>query len=289
MMGPGQARHSGCGYLPCIFIGLAGAALPYPARAHECLIMPSQVVEVRSPVEGLIGRVFVKRGDVINPGQALVELKSDAERSAASVMLYRSQMTGRIEAARNRLEYATKKLERLQELHNEKFMSAQARDEAETEKRLADAELREAVENQKLAILEYQHAIEVLDLRTLRSPFKGVVVERTLNPGDLAESGTGRKPILKIAQIIPLRVEVVLPIDVFGKLSLGTQATVIPEKLGGQYAATISVVDKVADAASGTFGVQLELPNRDGKLLGGIRCQVEFPALKGPRGETGNR
>ena len=106
-------------------------------------------------------------------------------------------------------------------------------------------------------------------------------MERTLNPGDLAESGTGRKPILKIAQIIPLRVEVVLPIDVYGKLNVGMQATVAPEKLGGQYAATIKVVDKVVDAASGTFGVQLELPNRDGKLPGGIRCQVEFPDLKG--------
>jgi RND family efflux transporter MFP subunit len=278
----GVARRTGRGYLIGTMIGLVGSVLPSSAQAYECLIMPSQVVEIRSPIEGLIGRVFVSRGDVISPGQALVELKSEAERSAASVMLYRSQMTGRIEAARNRLEYATKKLERLQELHKEKFMSAQARDEAETEKRLADAELREAVENQKLAVLEYQHATEVLDLRTLRSPFRGVVVERTLNPGDLAESGTGRKPILKIAQITPLRVEVVLPIDVYGKLSAGTQATVIPEKLGGQYAAIIKVVDKVADAASGTFGVQLELPNRDGKLLGGVRCQVEFPALKGP-------
>jgi RND family efflux transporter MFP subunit len=264
-------------------VGIAAFGLASPAGAFECLILPAQVVEIRSPVEGLIGQVFVQRGDVVNSGQRLVELKSDAERSAASVTHYRSQMTGRIEAAKSRLEYAKKKLERLQELHKEKFMSEQARDEAKTEQQLADAELREAVENQKLAALEYQHAIDVLELRTLRSPFKGVVMERTLNPGDLAESGTGRKPILKIAQIVPLRVEVVLPIDIYGKLNVGMTATVAPEKLSGQYAATIKVVDKVVDAASGTFGVQLEIANRDGKLPAGIRCQVEFPELVGMR------
>ena len=30
------------------------------------------------------------------------------------------------------------------------------------------------------------------------------------------------------------------------------------------------------DAASGTFGVQLDLPNDDGAISGGQRCQVTF-------------
>ena len=43
----------------------------------------------------------------------------------------------------------------------------------------------------------------------------------------------------------------------------------------------IKVVDRVLDAASGTYGVRLELPNPQGQLPGGIRCQVEFPDLGG--------
>jgi hypothetical protein len=38
----------------------------------------------------------------------------------------------------------------------------------------------------------------------------------------------------------------------------------------------------VFDAASGTFGVRLELPNKRGTVPGGIRCQVEFAQLKPP-------
>ena len=53
-------------------------------------------------------------------------------------------------------------------------------------------------------------------LRTLASPFNGVVVDRLLNPGDLAESGSGRKLVLKVAQIDPMKVDVVLPAALFG-------------------------------------------------------------------------
>jgi hypothetical protein len=38
----------------------------------------------------------------------------------------------------------------------------------------------------------------------------------------------------------------------------------------------------VFDAASGTFGVRLELANPRGAVPGGIRCQVDFPELKAP-------
>ena len=125
-------------------------------------------------------------------------------------------------------------------------------------------------------------------MRTIKSPFDGVVMDRMLNPGDLAESGTGPKPIMKIAQIHPLRVEVVLPMDAYGKVALGSSADIVPETLGGRYRRTFKIVDRVADAASGTFGVRLELPNPDGKLIGGVRCQVEFANYReaSPRSTT---
>ena len=38
------------------------------------------------------------------------------------------------------------------------------------------------------------------------------------------------------------------------------------------------------DSASGTFGVRLELPNAAAKLPAGIRCKVDFPALRDAAG-----
>ena len=50
--------------------------------------------------------------------------------------------------------------------------------------------------------------------------------------------------------------------------------------LTGEYTAKVTVVDRVVDAASGTFGVRLELPNHDLKLPAGLKCSVRFGKSK---------
>jgi RND family efflux transporter MFP subunit len=250
------------------------------AGSFECLIDPTQEVEIRSPVDGLIDKIHVQRGDNVKKGQTLVELDASVERSSMETAKYRTQMGGLIATARNRLEFATKKFERLDGLSKKNYVAAQARDEAETEKRLAESGLQDAIESQQLARLEYRHGIDIVNLRILHSPFDGVVVDRSLNPGDLSQSGNGKKPILKLAQIDPLKVEVVLPLEVYGRIKIGMAGVVTPERIGGSYPASVKVVDRVIDAASGTFGVRLEMPNRRNGIPGGIRCQVEFADLK---------
>jgi RND family efflux transporter MFP subunit len=261
---------------------LLGGAMPFAAlaEAFDCLIEPNQTVEIRSSVEGVIEKVHVQRGDRVTAGQVLVQLESAAEISAVQLAKVRVEAQGRLTSAQNRLDYAEKKLERASQLHTQAFVSAQARDEAEAEKRILEAELRQAREDKEQATYELRHSQDLLARRTLRSPFNGVVLDRMLNPGDLAESGTGRKPILKLVQVEPLRVEVVLPLAAYGKFKAQSTAEVVPEGLGGRYVATVKVIDSVFDTASGTFGVRLELPNAGGKVPAGIRCRVDFPALK---------
>ena len=78
-------------------------------------------------------------------------------------------------------------------------------------------------------------------------------------------------------QIDPLNVEVIVPVELFGAVTNGMVGTV---KLGvgmtGTYTARVKVVDRVIDAASGTFGVRLELPNPGNRIPAGIRCNVRF-------------
>lgn len=277
-------RRGGYFYNRRVWLSAIVALVTVPVLAQakplECLIEPNQVVEIRSAVEGQIEKIHVKRGDKVKAGQILVQLESNAERSATEMARYRSEMQGRIASARNRLAYSIKKFDRLEDLEKKRFASAQSRDEAEAEKRIAESELKDAIENQELAQHDHRHVMDLLNRRILRSPFNGVVVDRMLNPGDLAESGTGRKAILKLAEVEPLRVEVVLPIEAFGKLRVGDGAEVMPEGLGGRYLARVTVVDTVFDSASATFGVRLELPNPKGSLPAGIHCRIEFPALK---------
>lgn len=127
--------------------------------------------------------------------------------------------------------------------------------------------------NRRLADLELQRTSAEVALRTIKSPVNGVVVERFMHPGEFPK----QEKILKIAQIDPLRVEVYAPVSLFGKISVGSTAYVKPEApLTGEYAAKVTVVDRVMDAASGTFGIRLELPNHDLKLPAGLKCSIRF-------------
>jgi membrane fusion protein, multidrug efflux system len=74
-------------------------------------------------------------------------------------------------------------------------------------------------------------------------------------------------------------VEVVVPVEMFGKIKEGMTADVVPEFQGFEtYRATVTIVDRMIDAASGTFGVRLELPNKENALPSGLKCRVAFPA-----------
>lgn len=260
---------------------VCAAALPSWASAagFECLIEASQMVEIRSSVDGVIASVNVQRGDLIRKGQSLVELSSAAERLAVESARYRSVMEGQVSSARNRIDYATKKLARATDLAQQNYGSQQARDEADAERRLAESELQAAIENRELAKIDHKRAVEQLALRTMTSPFNGVVVDRMLNPGDLAESGSGRKPVLKVAQIDPLRVDIVLPASVFGQVKPGMKAAVQPVGVDARYAASVKLVDKLIDAGSATFVARLELPNPNQTIPGGVRCSAMLEGI----------
>lgn len=258
---------------------LALACLATAARAQpeDCLILPWQQVEIRSPVSGLIKAVNVERGSLVKAGQVVIELDTGVEVATLNGARYRAQMQGEQRSAESRQKFATSKQQRFDELNKQKYLSQQDRDEAAAEAQVADANLLEARDNRELAALETRRLTELVEQRRLRSPLNGIVTDRQQNPGELAQSGEGGKPILKLAQIHPLRVELVLPVGKHGSIKPGATAQVTPEApFKGRYPATVKVIDRVVDAASGTFRVLMELPNPDGKITAGVKCQASF-------------
>jgi len=267
-------RHSGLSF--CALAVLVAAPPAGAAQEYDCMIEARQAIEIRSPVEAVIDQVHVQRGTVVKKGQLLVTLASGPERAGLALAQSRAQMQGEIKAAQARLDIAQKKAQRAEELFKQNFVSNNARDEAQAELQLATEELRRAQEMQKLNSLEAKRAAEVVALRSIRSPLNGVVVEVLLKPGEFGAI-TFKDPIMKLAEIDPLHVEVVLPVSQYGQVKSGQKATVMPEApVGGRYDTTVALVDKVIDAASGTFGVRLELRNRNFEIPAGVRCRVEF-------------
>ncbi len=258
-------------------MGWAVAVAQAASNEYDCLIEPSQVVEIRSPVAGLIERVYVERGSSVRKGTVLVSLEAGVERAATELARYRSSMNGTVLAAKGRLDHATKKLSRKADLASKNYTSAQDKDEAEAEQRIAEAEAQSARENKQQAQLELQLSSAQLAQRQLRSPIDGVVMEQSMNAGELAEPGDGKQFILKLARTNPLRVKAILPISLYPQLKVGAKAEVIPEKpFQGRLPTSVTVIDQVIDAASGTFQVRMDLANPSGSLPAGIKCKVGF-------------
>jgi RND family efflux transporter MFP subunit len=241
--------------------------------SYDCIIEPFELVEVGSALTAVVASVDVERSDFVAAGQVLAQLEASPERATVAVANARAKMDGDLLARRARMELGGRKQQRAEQLFESEALSADLRDEIQTEAEVAKAVVQEAREHKQLMKLEYHEAFERLREHTIHSPVSGVVVDRLKSPGEVVKEET----IVVVAQIDPLRVEVILPAAVFGTVANGMRAEVIPELPdSGVRVASVTVVDRVVDGTSGTFGVRLELPNSNYAVPSGLRCQVHF-------------
>ena len=244
------------------------------AAEFDGVIEPYMAVKVGSGVYGILETVDVERGDFVKKGQVLATLQSGVEKATMEAARVRAEMEAGIKAKQASLDFYTRKKRMNEELFKKQVLPFSQMDEIETNRVVAETQLQEALENRRLAELEYKRSVEVVNRLTVRSPINGVVVERNLSPGEYIEN----QSVMRLAQIDPLNVEVILPVSQLLSIKVGMRAKVIPEApIGGQYTAEVKIVDKVIDAASGTFGVRLELPNPNYRLPAGLKCRVIFP------------
>ena len=235
-----------------LLAGLFAALGAFQARSQdsiECLLEASIEVNLGSPVDGVIAAMLVERGDEVRKGQPLVRLNDSVEKATVAL-------------ARGRAEFARRKAARNDELYDKQLISVQERDQLETEAQIAALELAERE--------------EALRLRTVHSPINGVVADRYTAPGDQVLRASAK--ILRLLQLDPLHVEAVAPASLLGKIRVGAEAEVTPlGGAGGQQRARVTVVDRMIDAASGTFRIRLQMRNPGLRILAGLRCRATFP------------
>jgi RND family efflux transporter MFP subunit len=250
---------------------------PSAAAAHsqtfDCMITPNETVDIGSSITGVIESISVERSSSVEAGQILTRLESSVEEAAVRVAEAQANRTVDLESRRASLELGNNRRARAVYIFEGNTLSLDIGEEIETDTTLAQLGVEEAEENHKLAQLQLEQARAALERRTIRSPISGFVVERLMAPGEVVDDQT----ILRIAQVDPLRVDVILPAHLFGTVEMGDAVEIIPEApLDRARAAEVSIVDRIIDGGSGTFGVTLELPNPNHDLPGGLRCQARL-------------
>lgn len=234
------------GSIVALMLLLAGVPRAF-SQELDCYLAPYLTINVGSEVVGVLSDIPVDRGDYVKKGQVIARLDSRVEQETK-------------ELKRERMEYLSREYERKKTLYKKGIVALQEMDEAETA--------------MKVASREYDESSQILARRTIKSTVDGVVVERLLSPGERVEE----KPILRLAQIDPLNAEIYAPASRLGAVKVGDRAIIRPEPPArGEYRGTVKVVDRVIDAASGMFGIRVEVRNPNLLLPAGLKCQVRFP------------
>ena len=248
--------------------------------AVDCVITPYLTVDVSSATPGVIDKVYLERGDYVEQNQIVAVLDSDVEKAAVDIAEARSTMVSEVMLGKVNMDYDERKQKRLSSLHGQDAVSTQDKDEAERNAKAARLKLQHARDLHQLRALELRKAEEELRKRSVRSPIQGVVVQRFKYSAEYVED----QPIMRIAQLDPLNIEAIVPMEMFGKIKVGMDANVFPEIVRDEARqATVTVVDKMGDAASGTFGVRLTMANPGNALPAGVKCHAQFDLASTPK------
>jgi len=240
--------------------------------AATCLLKPKQVIQVSSAVFGVLASVLVDRADKVKSGQVVARLVATVEEAQVAIDQLRAKNTTQIEAAKVDLGWNQRSLERKLKLSEHGYTKKNDIDEYQTKVEQDKIAIRKAEDDKKLAALELSRSEAQLNLKIIRSPVDGVVTDLNLRPGEYIYENT---PIMTIAQIDPLSVDLVLPSSRYGDIKEGMTAKLrLQTPVDASYTATVDAIDPVIDAASDTFRVRLVLPNPGYSIPAGIRCSA---------------
>jgi membrane fusion protein, multidrug efflux system len=129
----------------------------------------------------------------------------------------------------------------------------------------------------------YQQEVAMQSYEVVKSQFDGVVTARYVDPGALIPQSTtpstvaSNTPIIWMATLQPLRVFAYVPQTLAPLIHDGDRASVrVEEYPGEQFDGTVTRHPQALDTASRTMLVEVDLPNRDLKLMPGMYGYVRL-------------
>ncbi len=120
---------------------------------------------------------------------------------------------------------------------------------------------------------------ELESFKSVYAPFSGVLTKRNVDPGALINSGAGTagSQLFNIARVDPLRVYVSVPQAYAPAMKVGVKANVTLQEFPGQkFSGTVARTAEAIDPTTRTLNTEVDVPNKDGKLLPGSFGQVHF-------------
>jgi RND family efflux transporter MFP subunit len=259
---------------PPVVVKVASVATQDWPASYEATgtVRARTTVTIASKVMGYVQQVSAQAGDHVRKGQALITLDARdldanlrrAEAGRAEVESSIPELENATAAAKANLDLAQTTCKRMEELAAKKSISNQELDEASARLKAAQANYdmirsRRTQISSKMATVEQEiRAAGIMrDYARLTAPFSGVVIARTVEPGNLAAPGT---PLLTIEQDGFYRLEASVNESELASVRVGQAVDAVIEATGRKVNARVSEIVPAVDAASRTYIVKLDLP-----------------------------
>jgi len=137
----------------------------------------------------------------------------------------------------------------------------------------------QALANLAAADANVRRLEELESFKNVYAPFSGVLTRRNVDPGALINSGAGvaGKELFDLSRVDPLRVYVSVPQTYAPNMKVGMKANVTLQEFPGQkFLGTVARTADAIDPATRTLNTEVDVPNKDSKLLPGSFGQVHF-------------
>jgi membrane fusion protein, multidrug efflux system len=211
-----------------------------------------QGVTVSTDLPGTIDRILFESGQFVRQGEVLAQLDTRQERAQLAAIETQRDLA--------RLNY-----DRMKGLLTERVISQAEYDRAVTDQKHSDAQ-----------VAEIQ---TVIDRKTIRAPFSGVLGIRQANRGQYLGAGD---PIVLLQSLNPIYVNFGVPQHEAANLRVGRTVRLTVNDLGGVGAAgRITAIDAIVDESTRNVQVQATVQNADGRLRPGMFVQTEVSLGEG--------
>ena len=245
-------------------------------------LIPNQLVNVFSRVDGYIAKIYVDKGDLVKASQLLVEIDHTdyihaLNQAKANLLSAKAKVVQQDAAVRN----AALTLDRMQALIKDQFVSQQDLDTALVNRDAAVAlqdSLRAQVQQMTVALAQ---AETNLAYSYIRAPFAGYIAERNLDPGayvsgTTASTSTVSRGILSVHDVETVRTLIEVVEKDVPLVQIGQRADVRAEAYPNEvFEGRVTRIGQALNRATRTMTVEVDLPNKDHRLKGGMFARVE--------------
>jgi RND family efflux transporter MFP subunit len=245
-------------------------------------ITPNQSVNLFSRVNGYIAKIYVDKGDLVKVNQLLIEIDHSDYRHAvdqakANLAAAKARVSQQDASVRNTILT----LNRMQALIKDQFVSQQDLDNAQVAYDAAAAaldSLRAQVQQMEVALAQ---AETNLAYSYIRAPFAGYVAERNLDlgsyvSGTTAGTSTTSRGILTLHEIQTVRILIEVVEKDVPLIQIGQKAEVRAEAYPNRiFEGTVTRIVQALNRATRTMTIEVDLPNKDHVLKGGMFARVE--------------